>query len=226
MIGIISAMDVEIESLINQLTHCVQTEISSLCFYEGKLHSQRVVLAVCGVGKVNAAICTQTMILHFSPKRIINLGVAGSLDPKVNIGHIVIGENCVQYDFDTTSLGEPLGLIPKVNQVYIPCDPSLISELEKAVLSLKNTSYHIGTIATADQFVTEGRKDILAHFPALCCEMEGGAIAQVCYLNQVPFAVVRAISDNANAEATIDFPTFTKMAADVSTAFMTHFLSQ
>lgn len=227
MIGIISAMDIEMEHLINQLQEGKKTTIGATDFFSGKLFDQPVVLAVCGPGKVNAALCAQGMILHFNPSKIINLGVAGALAKKLAIGDIVIGTACAQHDFDTSALGEPLGLIPVVNKCLIPCDPAMVAAMERAVLEMKEVQYHLGIIATGDQFVAgnERKEQIMAVFNGICCEMEGGAIAQACYLHQVPFIVIRAISDGANTDAHMDYPTFKAKAALTSGQLMARFLA-
>ncbi len=228
MIGIISAMDVEMELLIKELKNLQINSQGLMTYYSGTLYHKNVVLSVCGPGKINAALCAQGMIFHYSPRIIINLGVAGGLQKDLSIGDIVIGSNCVQYDFDTTALGDPLGLLPLINKVHIPCDPSLISSMKHSLSLMKNISYQIGTIATGDLFVSskEKKQFLVENFNALCCEMEGGAIAHACYLYQIPFVVVRSISDSADAHSLIDYPTFKRQAANVSAKLISIFLKE
>ncbi len=226
MIGIISAMDIEMELLINIITQKEAIQTTSNTFYTGFLHQKPVVMAVCGPGKVNAALCAQEMIGRFAPTYIVNLGVAGGLKKEMKIGDLVVGENCVQHDFDTSPLMEPLGLIPVINKVYIPCDAGLVAKILRAAQAIPEVACYRGTIATGDQFVAtpERKAFIVDQFHALCCEMEGGAIAHACFLHQVPFVVIRAISDGANDDAPMDYPAFKEKAAGVSARLMAAFL--
>ncbi|MBQ3090444.1 MAG: 5'-methylthioadenosine/adenosylhomocysteine nucleosidase [Oscillospiraceae bacterium] len=209
MIGIIGAMQVEIDGLKAMLKDAAATRISGIDFVTGRLHGHEVVLAVCGVGKVFAALCAQTMILRFGVRAIINTGVAGTLCPQLGIGDVAIARQVVQHDMDTSPLGDPVGLLSGINQVYLPAS-STLSNLVAQVVGEKGMNYKLGTIATGDQFLaTEERKRwIHSTFDAIAGEMEGGSIGHVCYVNQIPFAVIRTISDDADGNVPNNFADF------------------
>lgn len=225
-IGIIGAMDVEVAELIESMENIKKETISSVVYYEGTLQGKNVVVAKCGVGKVHAAVCAQTMILKFNPNAIINTGVAGSLNSELDIADLVISDNVVQHDMDTSGLGDPVGLISGVNLINIPCSSNLVEKIEKSAKTIENTNVIVGTIASGDQFIcNQDKKEyIVNHFDALCAEMEGAAIGHVCYLNNIDFCIVRAISDKADGSAHMDFPEFTKIAAKKSTQLINTFL--
>jgi adenosylhomocysteine nucleosidase len=225
-IGIIGAMDVEVQELISSMENITEKNISSSVYYEGKLQNKNIVAAKCGVGKVHAAVCAQTMILKYKPNIIINTGVAGSLNSKLDIGDLVISDNVVQHDMDTSGLGDPIGFISGMNLVYIPCSKNLVKKLESSAKTIEGTNAFVGTIASGDQFIcSQEKKDyIVKHFNALCTEMEGAAIGQVCYLNNTDFCIIRAISDKADGSAHMDFPSFIKIATRKSTQMINTFL--
>lgn len=225
MIGIIGAMDIEVDGLKAVCTNIKTETVGTINFITGDINGCEVVIAKAGIGKVNAAICTEAMILKYSPDCIINTGVAGSLTPELNIGDIVIADSVCQHDFDTSPLGDPKGLIPEANLVKIPSDKNTVALLEKAV-STQAVSYKTGTIASGDVFVADSslKDNIVEAFGALACEMEGASIGQVAYLNKVPFAVLRALSDSANEGSCSDYPTFCKKAAEVSVNVILEFL--
>ena len=195
MTGIIGAMKIEIEALNAQMENRQTKTVSGIEFTSGTLCGREVVTSVCGIGKVFAAMCAQTMILLYSPDRIINTGVAGSLSTKLNIGDIAVSDFVVEHDMDTSPLGDPVGMIS-------------------------------GKIASGDCFVNsaEKKKYISETFGAIACEMEGAAIGHVCYVNKVPFCVIRAISDAADGSSHMDYSKFTALAAKNSAAVMTELL--
>lgn len=227
MIGIIAAMNVEMESLRSHIENPVTEVISGVRFVRGMLEGKEVVTAVCGIGKVFAALCAQTMILRYAPDMIINTGVAGTLTDQLSIGSIAVSSSVVQHDMDTSPLGDPVGLISGINQVELPADEDLCGRLSACAGAL-GISTVTGVIASGDQFVasSERKAFITEHFGAVACEMEGAAIGQVCYVNEVPFCVLRAISDSADGSSHMDYPTFVKMAAEQSVALMRRFLSE
>lgn len=227
MIGIIGAMDIEVESIKSLLTDTRKETVSGITFVCGKFEKLDVVVAKCGVGKVFAALCAEAMILKFTPRMIINVGVAGCLDKNLKIGDIVIADSVVQHDMDTSPLGDPVGLLSDINIIKIPADKNICSLLEKSAYSL-GLSNSVGTIASGDQFVADNSKKqfIIDTFGAKSCEMEGGAIGHVCYVNNVPFGVLRSMSDGADDGAKMDFPTFTRLAAENSTKVINKFLSE
>ncbi len=225
MIGIIAAMDVEMKSLRSYMENTETEVISGIRFVRGTLEGKDVVTAVCGIGKVFAALCAQTMILHYQPRCIINTGVAGTLTDALTIGSIAVSSAVVQHDMDTSPLGDPVGLISGINKVELPADRLLTGQLSACakVMGIKTAT---GVIASGDQFVASAERKafIVEHFKAIACEMEGAAVGQVCYVNKVPFCVLRAISDSADGSSYMDYPTFVQMAAEQSVALLRRFM--
>lgn len=225
MIGIIAAMDVEMKSLRSYMDNTETEVISGIRFVRGTLEGKDVVTAVCGIGKVFAALCAQTMILHYQPRCIINTGVAGTLTDALTIGSIAVSSAVVQHDMDTSPLGDPVGLISGINKVELPADRLLTGQLSACakVMGIKTAT---GVIASGDQFVASAERKafIVEHFKAIACEMEGAAVGQVCYVNKVPFCVLRAISDSADGSSHMDYPTFVQMAAEQSVALLRRFM--
>lgn len=219
MVGLIGAMAVEMEALMAQVENKQEKRIGMDTFVSGKLFGQDAVLAVCGPGKINAALCAQSMILHYQPQWVLNLGVAGAGDSDVSIGDMVIATAAVQHDCDTSPIGDPVGLVSKLNLIELPCDAELRAKLVKAASILTDAKVHQGIIATGDQFIGNGdvRSRIHQQFHAMAVEMEGGAVAHACYMHGVPCGVLRSISDKANGESEMDYPTFVKLAASHST---------
>ena len=217
MIGIIGAMDIEVAILRDKMVNPTVETISGVDFIRGKLEGRDVVLARSGVGKVFAAICAQTMILKYGVKAIINSGVAGTLTGELHIGDVAISTACVQHDMDTSPVGDPVGLLSGSNVVELPADTTLVGELDK-VCADAGVNHRLGVIATGDQFVAthECRDWIRDQFKAIAVEMEAGSIAHVCYVNKVPFASIRVISDEASGDVHIDYMTFVKKAAATS----------
>lgn len=215
LIGIIGAMDIEVQALKDLMTDPEIRTISTVDFYSGTINGMKVVVAVAGVGKVNAAVCTQTMILEYNPSYIINVGVAGGLAPELGIGDIAVAENVVEHDMDTSPIGDVPGYISGINIVRIPCDSWLSEMMCKASSHIDGIKVLKGTIASGDQFISTDaeRCKITDNFGAIAAEMEGASIGHVCYMNKVPFGVLRAISDGANSDSSMDYPTFAKIAA-------------
>ena len=214
MIGIIAAMNVEMESLRSYMENTEEETISGIRFVRGMLEGQEVVTAVCGIGKVFAALCAQTMILRYAPEAIINTGVAGTLTNALGIASIAVSSAVVQHDMDTSPLGDPKGLISGINVVEIPADAQLGGKILACAKEMGVNAVS-GVIASGDQFVASAeRKDfITGQFGAIACEMEGAAIAHAAWRNGVPFVIIRAISDKADNSAEMDFPTFEAIAA-------------
>lgn len=214
LIGIIGAMEVEVQALKDLMDNAELKEISSVVFYRGKINGIDTVVAVAGVGKVNAAVCAQTMILEYSPDYIINTGVAGGLSEDMKIGDAAVADKVAEHDMDTSPLGDELGFITGINKVYMQCDEYISGLMYDAAKSVDGINAVRGTIVSGDQFIAseEQRRFIKKNFNAVAAEMEGAAIGHVCTMNNVKFGVLRAISDGANSDSTIDFPTFTKMA--------------
>ena len=225
MIGIIAAMDVEMNSLRSFMENTETEVISGIRFVRGTLEGKDVVTAVCGIGKVFAALCAQTMILHYQPQSIINTGVAGTLTDALTIGSVAVSSAVVQHDMDTSPLGDPVGLISGINKVELPADRLLCGQISACakVMGIKTAT---GVIASGDQFVASAERKafIVEHFHAIACEMEGAAVGQVCTVNRVPFCVLRAISDSADGSSHMDYPAFVKMAAEQSVSLLRRFM--
>ena len=211
-IGIIGAMEVEVKELKEQMQITRQLTKAGMEFCEGILEGQDVVVVRSGVGKVNAAVCSQTMILKYSPDIMINVGVAGGLSEEFKIGDIAVADSVVEHDMDTSPIGDPVGLISGINLVNIPCDKKLADLMEQAVSKVGTITSKRGVIASGDQFISkqEQRDRIKDNFGAIAAEMEGASIGHVCYMNGVPFGVLRAISDGANDDSHMDYPEFAK----------------
>lgn len=218
-IGIIGAMDVEVNGLVARLKNKKSETVSGITFYTGELLGKNVVIAKCGIGKVFAATCAEAMIIKYSPRLIVNTGVGGALAKDLGTGDIVIANKLCQYDMDTSPIGDPIGLISGINKVWFETDKRAVEILKMAADTL-SLNAKIGSIATGDRFVaTKSLKEkIVGNFGADACEMEGCAIAHVAFINNTPFVVVRAISDSADGEASMDYPTFLGIAAKNSTA--------
>ena len=216
--GIIGAMSVEVEALRAQIKDPVAETVSGIEFVSGTLYGNEVVIAKCGIGKVFAALCAQTMILRYRVDRIINTGVAGTLCEELGILNVAVATAVVQHDMDTSPLGDPVGLISGINVVEISASRELANDVKKAADSLGINCVK-GVIASGDQFINDARKKEWIHdtFNAIACEMEGAAIGHVCYVNDVDFAVIRAISDNASGDANMEYPEMVRRAAAQST---------
>ena len=227
MIGIIGAMEVEVTLLKAKMENPVTERVSGIDFVRGTLMGQDVVLAQCGVGKVFAAVCAQTMIVKFGATMLVNSGVSGTLTKDPHIGDVVVASACVQHDMDTSPLGDPVGMISGINRVQLPADPALIAEFD-AVCKAQGVKHLVGIIATGDQFIASDakRRWIVETFGAVTGEMESGAVAQVAYINQCPYAILRVISDEADGAATVDFPTFVRAAAKTSSEIVLAWLAR
>lgn len=213
-LGIIAAMTIEAEHIKAAMTDVTEETISGVTFVSGRLGQTEAVVAVCGIGKVFAALCTQTMLLRYAPDSIINTGVGGTLTEHLSIGDLAISTAVVQHDMDTSPLGDPVGLLSGINIIHIPADAGL-AEKVRTICTAKGVRFHEGVIASGDQFIASREKKdwITAHFSAIACEMEGASVGHVCYVNQVPFVVLRAISDSADGGACEDYPSFARAAA-------------
>ena len=227
MIGIIGAMTVEVEGLKDLMTEKKDASFGDLTFTKGKLLGKDVVITVCGEGKVNAAMSAQTMCLMYNPKIIINTGVAGGLADGLKVGDIVIGTSAVEHDMDMSPLGFEKGFICGVDGIYMDCDKNIVEILAESVAEC-GISYQTGVIASGEQFISDnGKKEWLkATFNATACEMEGGAIGHVCVRNNIPFGIIRAISDGGDDEASLSFPEFAALAAKNSIEVMKKFVEK
>ena len=212
-LGIIGAMDVEVATLKEKMADKTETVIAGATYCEGILENLRVVVVQCGVGKVNAALCVQALCDRFSVTHIVNTGVAGSLNAKLDIGDFVISSDAIYHDFDCGALNYPIGQVPGLSVKAFPAD-RLLMDLAFAAANTQGSAY-VGTVASGDQFVCqkEQKKTIVENTGALCTEMEGAAIAHGAWRNNVPFVIIRAISDKADDSAQMDYPTFEAIAA-------------
>ena len=215
-------MESEVELLVSLLENKESKKIGKHTYFTGLLAGTPAVIARAGVGKVNAAVCTAAMILEYAPEYILNTGVAGALGKGITVGDVIIADSCIEYDLEYGSLGDARGSVfypDSTSEIVMPADADFSAVIENIAREISGGEFEVkrGTVATGDKFVSsaEARNDILAAFPdALCCEMEGAAIAQVCRLYSVKFSVLRSMSDSADGEAEMDFPTFVNLSAD------------
>lgn len=216
-LGIIGAMDVEVATIRDRMEEAYTFERAHMQFCEGVLHGLPAVVVRCGVGKVNAAACAQILVDCYEVSHVINTGVAGSLDNRIEIGDVVVSTDVVHHDMDATGLGYALGEIPQLNVDTFEADETLRQAAIKACgVVVPGISVFEGRVASGDQFVSDyaRKQSIREHFDAMCCEMEGASIAQVCWLNNVPFVVVRVISDKADGSKKVLYPIFEKRSAE------------
>lgn len=223
MIGIIGAMDEEVESLAAMMEDVVSEEIAAMTFKKGRLKGKDVVIVRSGIGKVNAAVCTQILVDKYNVSAVINTGVAGSLKNEINIGDIVISSDAIQHDMDATGFGYAPGVIPRMETSTFVADEKLIEAAKASLLkTLPQLGVFVGRVVSGDQFITDKdtKKRLVDNFAAYCTEMEGAAIAQAAYLNQVPFLIIRAISDKADDSASMDYGEFERHAIENSVVLM------
>ena len=229
MLGFICALDIEVEGIKNMMTDKAERTVAKITYTSGKIFGRDAVCCECGMGKVNAAMSTQIMIDLYHPEVIINSGVAGSLSGKIKIGDLVISDDCVQHDMDTTEMGSPLGEVwfNDGKRVFFPADKDVADRLERACEAVPESTLFRGRVASGDVFVSkkEHRARIADAFGALACEMEGSAVGTVCYRNDVPFAILRCISDDYNGESFVDYMIFREEAAEKTRKVIKSFIS-
>ena len=217
MIGIICAMQIEADGIIALCENTETTEKYGMRFTRGTLHGKELAVVVCGVGKVNAAMCAATLINEYQPELVVNSGVAGAVSPLVGIGDIVIGTKTVEHDMNTTALGDKQGEVtfPHGKEMFFECDAAAARLLDSICSEIEDTKTVRGIIASGDIFISDRRKRLLLNdrFGALACEMEGAAIGHVCRCFKTPFVVLRAISDDLDENKGVDFVKFCAMAA-------------
>ena len=215
-IGIIGAMDIEVAGLKADMEIKREVRKAKMDFCEGVLKGHDVVVVKSGIGKVNAAVCTQILVDEFQVDAVINTGIAGSLNAKIDIGDIVISTDVVHHDMDAVNFGYEPGQIPQMDVFSFAADETLAKLAEEACLEVNpEISVFHGRIVSGDQFVADKavKERIVNLFHGYCTEMEGASIAQAAYLNEVTFVILRAISDKADDSASEDYPTFEKKAA-------------
>ncbi len=214
-LGIIGAMDVEVATLKAKMENMTVSTHAGSVYCEGMLEGCPAVVVQCGVGKVNAAICAQILISVFGVTHLVNTGIAGSLCAQLDIGDLVISQDAIHHDFDLRFWGRPVGQVPGFDVVAFPADETLIRAAQAAAEAENPGHSRIGRVASGDQFICskEQKEKIIADTQAICAEMEGASIAHTAYRNQIPFVIIRAISDKADDSADMDYPTFEAIAA-------------
>mgnify|MGYP002421355005 CR=1 FL=1 len=224
-IGIIGAMQIEVDNLKAHMEDVSEEVVSGVTFTKGTIGGKEVIAAVCGVGKVFAAICTEAMILTYHVDMVINIGVAGTLCKELGVMGIAVADMVVQHDMNTSALGDPIGLLSGINEIYLPCDKKMMDTLKKC-LDEKQRKYKVGTIATGDMFMHDKHQKDKLHerFNAIAAEMEGGSIGHVCYVNKVPFAILRTISDGEGGA--MDYATFAEKAAQIGIEIVVEFIQK
>lgn len=224
-IGIIGAMAEEVELLHAHMQQEKSTQRAGIVYMEGTFRNRSVVVCKSGVGKVNAAVCTQVLIDRFGVDAVVFTGVAGALDPALEIGDIVVSSSCMQHDMDVTALGFPLGTIPYQEVSDFPAD-SKLTELARRSAEQTTGRAVVGRVLSGDQFVADRGKVAKLHreLGGVCTEMEGAAVAQVCAMNGVPYVVIRSMSDKADGSASVNFGAFARESADRSYAIVSGML--
>ncbi|MCM1543604.1 MAG: 5'-methylthioadenosine/adenosylhomocysteine nucleosidase [Blautia sp.] len=224
-IGVIGAMQMEVDTLKESMEEIRTEEYSGVTYVCGMIGDKEVVAAVCGIGKVFAAICAEAMILKFNVDCVINIGVAGTLCKDLKVMDVAVADKVVQHDMNTSALGDPVGLLSGLNEVFIPADDKMRGLLCSCLLE-KGIPYKVGAIATGDLFLhkEEQKARIHSRFGAIAGEMEGGSIGHVCHVNKVPFAILRSISDGEGGA--MDYETFAEKAALQSILVVTEFINR
>lgn len=228
-IGIIGAMDEEVEILKEEMNIKEVINIANMDFHVGELHKRDIVLVRCGIGKVNAAICTQILISQLNVSSVINTGVAGAVNQELEVLDVVISSDVQQHDFDVTGFGYEIGVIPRMETSIFKADEALVDKaFEAAKKVLKSQKVLKGKIVSGDVFVSspELKDKLESVFQGYCTEMEGAAIGQTCYLNSIPFVIIRAMSDKADGSAHNNFNEFVKEASNHSKDIVIHMLNQ
>ena len=213
--GVIGAMEQELALLKDAAKIREKVVRAGMEFNVGTLDETEVVIVQCGIGKVNAGQCVQILADEFGVTRVINTGVAGSLDDRLRVGDIVISADAVQHDFDVSPVGFRKGEIPYTGLYAFPADAALRQRALETARAAADAAVYEGRVCSGDQFISDAavKARIVRQFGGLCCEMEGGAVAHACYLNGLPFVIVRAISDSADGESPVSFEAFTARAA-------------
>ena len=214
-IGIIGAMEEEVNILKEHMKDTKVSTIASMVFCEGTLEGKPVVVVRSGIGKVNAAICTQILADKYQVNAVINTGVAGSLRKEINIADIVLSTDALQHDMDATGFGYEIGVIPRMESSVFPAEEEFLTKAKKVCSEvIPEVGVHTGRIVSGDQFISDNEKKewLLKNFNGYCTEMEGAAIAQAAFLNHIPFLIIRAISDKADHSAEMAYSEFEEIA--------------
>jgi len=216
--ALIGAMKEEIDLLLEHMDNVTETTKAGITYREGSFYGKQVVVCMTGVGKVNAAVCTQILIDRFGVEAVIFTGVAGALDPGLDIGDIVMSTECMQHDMDVTPLGYPRGVIPYADMSVFPADAQLLRIAAVSCEKLYPGRGKQGRVLSGDQFVASREIVAMLHqeLQGVCTEMEGASVAQVCAMNGVPYVVLRSMSDKADGSAHANFAEFTVQASERS----------
>ena len=227
-LGIIGAMELEVETLLEKMEEKSSCVMAKSTFYTGKLQGLDAVVVQCGVGKVNAAICAQILCSCFGVTHLVNTGIAGSLSAELDIGDLVVSRDAMYHDFDCVHFGYEMGRVPGMDVVAFPADAGMMDLAYAAAEAVNPGHTRVGRVASGDLFVAEkaAKEAIIAKTGALCTEMEGAAIAQTAYRNGIPFVILRAISDKADDSAEMDYPTFERIAAHRCADMTMHLAAQ
>ena len=225
-IVILSAIPEEIEDFISHYPNIQNQKVDPFTFFHTTEQDQPLILGTSGVGKVAAAMTTQRIIDLYDPRCILFTGLAGALNPTYEIGDLILADRCIQYDIDASELGFPAGTIPYTEYHTFTPDDALLKQAQQIET---DQTLHTGTILTGDQFMTHDKRaryqTLLDHFHGDAIEMEGAALAHVCTHNQIPFLLLRTISDKANEVASLDFSNFLKTASRTSFLFIRNLLN-
>ena len=224
MLGIIGAMDEEVAKIKEKMEDTEITTIAAMDFCEGTIHGYPVVVVRSGIGKVNAAMCAQILAVKYKVDAIINTGIAGSLDANIDIGDIVLSTDSLEHDMNVKGLGYERGVVPDQEASIYPADAELRAVAKEACEKVcPDINVFEGRVVSGDIFVSEkAMKDkMVKDFGGTCTEMEGASIAHVAWLNQIPYLIIRSISDKADDSAEMDYPSFQKMAIENSVKLVT-----
>ncbi len=225
LVGLIGAMDEEIELLLNSMENRQTTVKAGIKYYSGDIFGKPAVLCKSGVGKVNAAVTTQILLDTFGVSKVLFTGVAGAVHPGLNIGDIVISSHCIQHDMDVTALGYPKGVIPYQEVSTFTADEALVKLAEQACSELKQHAI-TGIVLSGDQFIASSTvvANLREQLNGACAEMEGAAVAQVCTMNAAPFVIIRSMSDKADGSAHVNYQEFTELASRRSHTILEYML--
>lgn len=215
-IGIIGAMELEVEALKSRLKDPKITTRANMNFYEGTLDNASVVIVRCGIGKANSALCVQILADLFQVTHIINTGIAGSLNADLDIGDILISKDALYHDMDVTIFGYQPGEVPQMGRLEFPADEHMMKLAKESCDKVCSDIHSLyGRVVSGDQFISDAavKNRLIQQFHGDCAEMEGASIAHGAYLNQIPFVIIRAISDKADGSAEMDYPLFEREAA-------------
>lgn len=229
MLGIIGAMDEEVAKIKEQMENVKVMSKAAMDFYEGTLAGKDVVVVRSGIGKVNAAMCTQILVDNYQVDAVVNTGIAGSLNANIDIGDIVLSVDTIEHDMDAVAFGYPLGQIPRMDTLAFKADDKLRALAKKVCQEVvPEISVFEGRVVSGDQFISDKKKKdwLVENFDGYCTEMEGAAIAHAAYLNKTPYLVIRAISDKADDSASMDYPTFEAQAIDHSVKLLLELCKQ